>query len=312
MKALSIVTNCSNRKSVTPAGGALARSLPRGTANSLAIEWGRRIKRVPPVVRAFDLYQGRAFFEACLLAKEAGGGLFITSAGLGFVDSVNLIPSYSLTVSQNSEDSIQSRCDDEIFSPLHWWASLTKQFGVMNPISNLIKRSRNRNWLFSIPKSYFDLVAFDLMQLNETQLSRVRIVGPQVDREYHVVLQSCLLEVDGRLNGPDSPILGTQGDFAQRAARFVYNEVMSRNPGGDIASHRRILSRKIANWRMAKQHKRQVMSDEEIKKKIAELWDVADGRSGRMLRVLRDQEQIACEQGRFKGLFNSVRKSLNL
>ena len=45
------------------------------------------------------------------------------------------------------------------------------------------------------------------------------------------------------------------------------------------------------------------MSDEEIIKKIQQLWDKADGKSNKMLRVLRDEESIACEQGRFSRLF---------
>ena len=104
---------------------------------------------------------------------------------------------------------------------------LTGQLGSANPINELIRKSRNRRWLFALPKGYLDLIIADLDHLTEHQLERVRIVGPQISRLNHRVLNACLLEVDGRLNGPDSPISGTQGDFAQRAARFVYDEVIS-------------------------------------------------------------------------------------
>ena len=85
---------------------------------------GARIKIARPVMPASELYQGRAFREACNLAKESGGGLFILSAGLGVIDWVKPIPSYSLTVSETSEDAIQARCIDKEFSPDRWWASL--------------------------------------------------------------------------------------------------------------------------------------------------------------------------------------------
>jgi hypothetical protein len=140
----------------------------------------------------------------------------------------------------------------------------------------------------------------------------VRIVGPQVARGAHRVLDACLLEVDGRLNGPDTPIAGTQVDFAQRAARFVYDRVISSSLEGGVMAHRRALARRLAGMRLPRRHDRQSMSDDGIMKKIRALWSEVGGRSGEMLRVLRRREQIACEQGRFKNLFKLVQKDLQL
>ena len=44
-------------------------------------------------------------------------------------------------------------------------------------------------------------------------------------------------------------------------------------------------------------------SDSEILNLIHRRWRRVEGRSGRMLRLLRDEEMIACEQGRFRRLF---------
>lgn len=253
---------------------------------------------------------GRAFSEARGLADEVGGRLFILSAGLGFISEDAIVPSYSLTVSKTSEDSIQARCNDGSFSPEMWWKLLNLEFGAQYPIRKLISANPRGLWLFALSKSYLELVVSDLDQLSDRQLERVRIVGPQVNRGTHRILDACLLEVDSRLNGPDSPIVGTQGDFAQRAARYAYEEVIKGNPGGDIKAHRRAMSRRVSGWRLPKKYKRQPMSDESIMRKISSLWKAAEGRSGRMLRLLRDQEQIACEQGRFKSLFKQVQMSV--
>ena len=51
------------------------------------------------------------------------------------------------------------------------------------------------------------------------------------------------------------------------------------------------------------------LDDDEMKIIIKKLWSRADGQVGRMLRVLRDEEKIACEQGRFATLFREVKEA---
>lgn len=311
MRTLSFITTCTNRKRIVPVRGLRARAIPKASLNLLAQEWSRRITQANAVAPATELYQGRAFLEARKLAELAGAPFYIISAGLGLFCAEKHIPSYSLTVTAGSIDAIQERCNDEAFSSSAWWRMLTARFGMRNPLSELVAATRNRLWLLALPVGYFELVSDDLDQLSDAQLERVRIVGPQVNGKETRVLSACLLDVDGRLNGPDSPLPGTQTDFAQRAARFAYDTVIQRNPGGDVVSHRRAISKRLSGFRPAKRFKRQLMSDVAIMRKIRTLWDEVDGKSSKMLRVLRDREDIACEQGRFQDLFKFVQKDRN-
>lgn len=278
----------------------------------LAREWSIRVRRAKPSTHVDELYQGRAFLEAQKVSESTKSPLYVVSAGLGLLRADQKIPSYSLTVSTGAADAIQSRCTDKGFSAANWWAMLTARLGLQYPLAHLVGSSKGRLWLLALPRNYLELVIDDLGQLSDRQLERVRIVGPQLAKSEHRVLEACLLGIDGRLNGPDSPLPGTQTDFAQRAARFAYDAVIRGNLEGDVLDHRRAISRRLSAMRPATKHKRQSLSDDAIIRKIKKLWGVADGKSGRMLRVLRDREQIACEQGRFQGLFNSVRESLNL
>jgi hypothetical protein len=308
MQTLSLITTCTNRKSVRPTRQLSARSLHRGTVSALSREWVNRISGAIPIARASELYQGRAFSEARKLAEIAGAPLYVISAGLGLVKADKRIPSYSLTVSAGTSDAIQGRCVAGAFSPDEWWRCLTRRFGVENPLSELIARSRRKLWLVAVSSSYLDLILSDLDQLKDAQLDRVRIVGPQIARSAHRVTQACLLEINDRLNGPDSTLLGTQADFAQRAARFAYDSVIKRTSYSGIEIHRRTISRRLSQWRPAERHNRQKMSDKAILTKIRRLWGKVDGQSSKMLRMLRDDEGIACEQGRFNGLFGKVKK----
>lgn len=285
-----------------------ARALPRGSGWELAREWTNRIRRAKPIAAAKHLYQGRAFYEARRLAELSGADFYVISAGLGVFPADKHIPTYSLTISKGSDDAIQRRCVEDNFSAASWWDALTRRYGIRNPLTELIAGSRGKLWLLALPSNYFELVASDLEQLSDTQLERVRIVGLRVERTAHRVLESCLLDIDNRLNGPDSPLPGTETDFAQRAARFFYDAVLKSNPTGDVLAHRRAVARKLADWRRPRRYKRQLMSDQAIMAQIRALWEDAEGRSSKMLRMLRDEEKIACEQSRFGKLFRQVQK----
>ena len=310
MLTLSLITSCTNRKRISPGRALTARTLRKESTTLLAREWVKRVREALPVAHAGNLYQGRAFLEASKTSESMQSPLYVISAGLGLLHAEKKIASYSLTVSTGSEDAIQNRCTDPIFSTTQWWRVLNAQFGVRYPLSKLIAESGRKHWLLAVPINYFELVADDLNQLSDAHLKRLRIVGPQINQDAHRVLKACLLDIDDRLNGPDSPLAGTQADFAQRAARFAYEKVIRENPEGEVLVHRRAISGKLAGMRHATKYKRQAMSDEGIMRKIKALWKTAEGRSGRMLRLLRDQEQIACEQRRFKGLFKQVQMSV--
>jgi hypothetical protein len=52
------------------------------------------------------------------------------------------------------------------------------------------------------------------------------------------------------------------------------------------------------------------VTDEEIVVLIREHWSAAQAQSTRMLRLLRDDLGVACEQGRFSRLFRRVRSQM--
>ncbi len=116
-------------------------------------------------------------------------------------------------------------------------------------------------------------------------------------------LAACCLTYGSRLDYPDSPIPGTGVDFASRTAKHFALHVWRHAPYGDLETHKDLLETSLAGLRPARIQKRVRRSDEDIINLIHRRWERAQGRSSKMLRVLRDEERIACEQGRFKYLF---------
>jgi hypothetical protein len=112
---------------------------------------------------------------------------------------------------------------------------------------------------------------------------------------------------ESRFSGPDSPLPGTLSDFAQRAMRHFVQAVLPRAPaGGDATSHQVAVEQSLIGLRSQADIRRNRVPDGEIIELIARHWTRADGKSARMLRLLRDQLGLACEQGRFARLFQEA------
>ena len=93
-------------------------------------------------------------------------------------------------------------------------------------------------------------------------------------------------------------------DFASRMARHFAEYVWKKEPHGTFNTHHQLLKASLEGLRRPKKTTRIRRSDLEIIDLIHELWERAGGRSSRMLRLLRDEQQTACEQNRFQQLFH--------
>ena len=79
---------------------------------------------------------------------------------------------------------------------------------------------------------------------------------------------------------------------------------------GSIGEHREAVCTSLAGMRPPVRHNRRKVDDSEVKQMIKAFWSDVNGASGKMLRLLRDREQVACEQSRFRLLFNEVKKEM--
>jgi hypothetical protein len=301
----AVATNCTNRKRFAPSRALQGRYLPQATAKEVADEWVRRIKSAEAVSAAAELYQGRAFAEAKAAARSLEADLYIVSAGLGLVHSRREVPSYNLTVTERSSNNVLHRCTD-VPAAEDWWQAVNASFQTQS-LSSRIARSAHDYWLIAIPKTYYRMLRNDLARLDKKDLARIRLFGPREDAANDVVLQRTLISLDDRLDGPDSDIRGTRSDFAQRAMAFFIRNVLMRKQDGDVASHRRATAGLLGNMAWPKQvPKRAPATDDQICKRLDQFWKKGNGQSTKLLRVLRDDLLIACEESRFRKLFHFV------
>ncbi len=302
-----VVTTCTDRKRHASVPSLQARSLPRGSLSELSAEWARRTSGASPVGPAHSVYCGRAFREALNGAADLQADLWIISAGLGLISTTREIPSYSLTMSRRSPDSIGDKITDPHWTPSDWRRALIGYQSEPATIPSLLGADPKRTLLVALSEKYAELLRDELDAVSEGDRKRLRLFGLRIESTLSPQLHDCIMPFDRRLDGPDSPIAGTLADFAQRALRhFCTLHLSRRADGASLEKDRRMVCEAIDSWRLPDIPSRLQKSDEEIRGLIRRHWDVVQGRSGRMLRFLRDDLQVACEQGRFRRLFHEV------
>lgn len=300
-----VVTNCTNRKRVG-GGLSLAEIEISGPLASVAARWAKAIAKASPSRQAQDVYAGRSFAEARRVAETLKGTLHVISAGLGVVDASDPIPSYDLTVAggAGSVKPLLARLGKE---PADWWSALTTELGDQSSVRALLDRHPDSMALFALPGSYVKLIAQDLAFLTKRQVSRMRIITsdhgqalvPDIAR--HVVLP-----YDERLEG--SSYAGTRTDFAQRALRH-FTEVLA---GHRLSAEegRVAVAKAMRALRKPVVPRREKKTDAEIMTLLRKNWHRFDGSSTRLLRYLRDEAMVACEQGRFRDLWCLLQRDL--
>ncbi|MBY5324331.1 hypothetical protein HFN11_29150 [Rhizobium leguminosarum] len=296
-----ILTACTQRKRVTPNPLLCARDLPIGTLGQVAKAWMAKVATVEAVAPAKDIYCGRSFVEAKKAAAIAQADLHIVSAGLGLIHSQQDIPSYNLTVSKGSQDCILDKLEDH--GDTDWWAAL----GGHKTMNDLLDKASGLI-IIALPSPYLRMVAPALQGVSDALCDRIRIVGGRDVPDLNPRLEGVRLPYDDRLDGPQSTLPGTRSDFASRAGRHFVENVLATAPLATAREHAELVEIALSGWDRPLSKSGMRMSDSDLKSIVRDHWSRADGRATKLLRILRDELNIACEQKRFSRLTAEIRE----
>lgn len=287
---------CSKRKRAPADPTLSAKDLEGGSAQQVAAAWSERLQQAPPTTRAGNLYAGRGFTEANRAATHLDARLSIVSAGLGLVDATTEVPSYSLTTSAKDPDNVLKKTGG---TSADWWDVIQ----AVTPYASKAETDEIGLILAGLSSGYLAMVANEWSQWPTERLSRLRLFSKERPSGSAATLLPAWMPYDDRLDAAGADLAGTQGDFAQRALRhFATTLGGSQSSTADAAAVRRALD----GLPPRKRPHRTRLSDDAVIDLIREHWDVVGGRSGAMLRHLRATLGFACEQSRFKGLFQAA------
>lgn len=291
-----VITHCTKRKRAAATEALQAHRLRVGTTAQVASDWASRLVAAPAALQAKDLYAGRGMVEARRAADATGGRFAIISAGLGLVDGDTFVPAYSLTTIKGDPDDIRRKTGAD---RSEWWPAIQ---GV-SPFAQS-DRSPRGLILAAVSTAYLEMVAEDWSAWPSADLGRLRLFSKAAPTGAAEALRPAWMPYDDRLDGVGHGLAGTQGDFAQRAMRHFATQI---RPTGTQQDDREAVLTALSGVARRQVPVRKRLEDAALKDTIRAEWGAACGQSSTMLRRLRDTLGLACEQGRFRTLFNEVK-----
>lgn len=299
-----IITNCTNRKRLGNLQPVELATAHHKSLAAMTAVWIQQVKASVPTLPAASLYTGRSVQDAKRAAEQISAKLMFASTGLGLVSSDHPCPAYNLTVAEEP-NSIRPKLADIGAAPSDWWDAVNDHYQRPSPIAALARRPEVKQILVALSSNYIDLVSNDLGRIRPADLVKLRIFTsrPGVER-LPAHLKHLAMPYDERLEG--SHLAGTRADFPQRALRHFVESVM--HPGDSPALARQTVSKAMAELQPVAKVNRRRASDEEVLSLLANAWSDHNGSSSRLLRYLRDEALVSCEQSRFRGLWLELRK----
>ncbi len=291
-----IVTSCTQRKAGRDRVD-LAQ-LPEATSlHRLVKDWRLVIGQAGAYTPARSLYQGRSIVDTTAAAGIVDASWYVVSAGLGLIRSDEPVPAYECTVAAGS--ALDDRLRALGCNSAQWWNALTHIQSA--PLSRLITTAPT---LLALPRSYLRLVHDDLAQVSLARAGNLRIftsaAGGRCVPEH---LMECVMPYDERLESVRG-FAGTQSDFAQRALRH-FVEVLNAT-SMPLGEARETVVASLANCQRRPRPMGQRMTDDEIRQVLTAQWSRHSGSSTKLLRYLRDEARISCEQKRFSRLWQGL------
>jgi hypothetical protein len=295
MGDIAVLAPCASRKFIQPEPVATAVALPKGAQAAVETAWRQVSARLPARVPACELYGGRGFGLSREAASRASAELYVISAGLGLVRSDRVVPSYGVTVSDRGDQAIARRVIGR-FDPASWWKAVS--CGVYSENLASVARRHRGLLLVALTTPYAAMIGGELAALPAEARARMRLFGHGIAAVLPKPLAGSVMPYDARL---DAAVPGTRTDFAQRALRHFCQHV-PLDGSVDASRGAEEVGKLIASYEAPTAPVRPRRSDEEMVALITGHLHHTTG-IGRILRLVRDSDGLACEQARFSRLY---------
>jgi len=291
VKKLTIVVNCTERKSQPPTPQLQARSLPAGDVDERVRHWRRQVDGAVPSSPLIDLYQGEAWQQVRGLADDAarlgfGVRLLVASAGLGLRDVDSKAPAYAATFAGGHQDTVAPPGPESKL----WWRKLEE----FDDSDSLVKIADSRT-LLVLSENYARAMDEDLTDLASRGGDLLLVGGAKTVEGLPRIAADM---------GLRPQLGGTASSITLRMAR----RWLVRRKGHDLydASDARRWSRWSRSVSYLERYDRRPISDDDARAHIVRLKKTDPSLSAtRALRILRD-DGTACEQQRFAQLFRTT------
>ena len=308
--SVHVVVSCTQAKRGETRPEHRIRSLPPGPTRNRFEEWTRVVgKNGLPRIPVHDLYVGDHWSVARSMVST--GGLFptdvsvwVASAGYGLVSPDALLVPYQATFSTGHDDSVARDVEES----RDWWDYLTRWSapGTHPPrsLKALASSDPSASFILALSPPYMRAITRDLLEAARVVNTQEQLIAMCAGRVPDRLLARFLVPIDARLQ---SVLGGTLLSLNARAARWILAQDIP--PPLLRSAVIAALETHMGSLPDRKKHDRKRMSDAQVKEYILKhITQNPEITKSSLLRRFRD-ENLACEQKRFGGLFTAVKES---
>jgi hypothetical protein len=337
-RTIHIVANCASRKRLPPV--ASLSSIHNTDLEKFSENWWKKLNN-PPLqssinqnlfnentgkLRAKDLYVGNYWSKIRQLPNivnkftEYDSQLWVISAGYGLISADEFIYPYTATFTAGEENSVtQGESDRENRAKLlrKWW-NLISNYSLThssNPrtLSELIKYYPNDYFLIVASADYISAIELDLIEGIQFLSSSENLLVITSKSFSNEKLSQYLIPSDARLQCNSSCTencrnhllgRGIRGSISSSLAQKIIEN--TRIWGLNATQIKEHIGQLVEQCPSIIQHKRTPLQDEDVSDFIKlELNGIPSASRSFLLRKLRDKG-LACEQKRFKRLYEEI------
>lgn len=315
MRRVNLVVTCTKRKSRRPADALRLREVPPAAPEERASAWLDRLRAGDgEVVPALDLYAGDHWSVIRELpdAGEWGGvevRLWICSAGYGLIPADAGVLPYSATFSAGHPDSVHapgvvSRGE----AHRRWWRALAEWKGPVPDAPRTLRALAAREPEVAVmvvaSPSYLDPLMADLREAAAALRDPESLMVVSGGAGALAGLERQQVPFDARLQ---AQLGGAMMSLNARVAREVLSSRTELRASA-VAGAIQALARDLPEFRYPERVRQ---TDEQVRAYLhGELSASPEARWTPLHRKLRDQLGLACEQKRFRGLWEKVRAEM--
>jgi hypothetical protein len=235
--------------------------------------------------------------------------LWVISAGYGLISETAQLHGYSATFARGHPDSV-AKAEDIVVDNMNeaWWEHLIRwpgpEHGMPRSLAELAQDDPRTGMLVMGSPDYLRAVEQDLLTAATRLDDDARLVVISSREIEKTCLGGYLIVSDSRLQ---SQLGGARTSLHARVGRQVIS--FAARCGWVVGKLREEYNRMLTIALEKSVNRRRRVTNEEVQQFICEeLVTYPRARSTGLLRKLRDRGQ-ACEQARFKALFDDVRKN---
>ena len=313
----NILITCTKRKRAPIAKSQHLRRVPRSEPRGVAEVWTKKLSAAEGTkVQATELYAGDHWRVASGLQNSADhhgidSKLWVVSAGYGLIPGTASIHPYSATFSSNDPDEVLGRFKNiEPAEALkQWWKALSRWKGPSprepRSIKNLVSIDPKSPLLVVSSPKYLNAIEDDLLAARSVMAKPNLLIIASAGCSKTSPLADNVLNFSGDLQ---HTLGGALMSLNARVARAAI-ERNQKWPWTVRSFQEAVDSIPLPHGIDLGPPKRQPTTDEEVKKFVRKAFrSRQEPRHSSLLRDYRDQG-YACEQKRFRRLFQEVERN---